>query len=71
MKISLFFRADLTGSIRTFSAASTFVPTGSRWDGDVKQFREQAHTDILKMIEANKNKGMKVLKVEKKIQGGC
>ncbi len=51
--------------------ASAFVPTGSRWDGDVKQFREQAHTDILKMIEANKNKGMKVLKVEKKIQGGC
>ncbi|MGA9406867.1 MAG: YeeE/YedE thiosulfate transporter family protein [Bacteroidota bacterium] len=51
--------------------ASTFVPTGSRWDGDVKQFREQAHTDILKMIENDKHKGVKVLKVEKKIQGGC
>ena len=52
-------------------AASTFVPTGTRWDADVKQFREQAHTDILKMIESEKNKGIKVLKVEKKIQGGC
>jgi hypothetical protein len=51
--------------------ASAFVPTGSRWDRDVKQFREQAHTDILKMIESNKNKGPKVPKLEKKIQGGC
>ena len=59
------------GFNKNILAVSPFVPTGSRWDGDVKQFREQAHNQILKMIENEKNKGMKVLKVEKKIQGGC
>ena len=59
------------GFNKTILADAPFVPTGSRWDPDVKQFREQARIDIAKMIEANKNKGVKVLKVEKKIQGGC
>ncbi|MGA7161635.1 MAG: YeeE/YedE thiosulfate transporter family protein [Bacteroidota bacterium] len=67
--------AVLEGGFEGFNneilAGSAFIPTGSRWDGDVKQFREQAHTDILKMIENNKNKGLKVEKIEKKIQGGC
>ncbi len=67
--------AVLHGGFEEFNknilAASTFVPTGTRWDADVKQFREQAHADILKMIENDKHKGVKVLKVEKKIQGGC
>jgi rhodanese-related sulfurtransferase len=56
---------------RTILNPSPFIPTGSRWDPDVRQFREQAHTDILKMIADEKNKGTKVAKKEKKIQGGC
>jgi len=48
-----------------------FVPTGTRWDADVKQFREKALVDISKMITDNKNKRPKETKKEKKIQGGC
>jgi rhodanese-related sulfurtransferase len=48
-----------------------FVPTGSRWDNDVKNFRETARTEINKMIEANKNVTPKVAKEKKKIKGGC
>jgi rhodanese-related sulfurtransferase len=50
---------------------STFVSTGTRWDTDVKQFRDKARGDISKMIEDNKNKVPKAAKKEKKIQGGC
>jgi rhodanese-related sulfurtransferase len=59
------------GFNKNILASSPFIPTGTRWDADVKQFRETVHVDILKMIESNKNKGLKVPKIEKKIQGGC
>jgi rhodanese-related sulfurtransferase len=67
--------AVLKGGFDAFDEAiinpTPFVPTGSRWDTDVRQFREKAHSDILKMIADEKNKGTKVAKKEKKIQGGC
>jgi uncharacterized protein len=56
---------------RTILSASPFIPTGSRWDADVKTFREKAHEDILKLIAENKNKGAKEPKKTKKVQGGC
>ena len=56
---------------KTILASSPFVPTGTRWDADVKQFREKARADISKMITDNKNKRPKETKKEKKIQGGC
>ena len=56
---------------RTILAPGPFIPTGSRWDGDVKAFREKAREDILKLIAENKNKGAKEPKKTKKIQGGC
>ena len=55
----------------TILAPSAFVPTGSRWDSEVQQFRNQAHLDIVKMIAESKNKAPKAAKVEKKIKGGC
>ena len=55
---------------KTILNPSIFVPTGTRWDGDVKEFRENARAEILKMIAANKNKAPKEIK-SKKIQGGC
>ncbi len=48
-----------------------FVPTGSRWDDDVKSFRETARTEINKMIEEGRNTAPKAAKKEKKIAGGC
>ena len=56
---------------KTILNPSPFVPTGSRWDEDVKQFREKARVDILAMIESARNNTAKVPKKEKKIQGGC
>jgi rhodanese-related sulfurtransferase len=56
---------------KTILNPTVFIPTGSRWDSDVKGFREKAHTDILKMIADNKNKGAVQPKKIKKIQGGC
>jgi len=67
--------AELQGGFdrfnKTILSGSPFVPTGSRWDGDVKQFREDARSTILRMIADNKNKGTREPKKEKKIQGGC
>jgi rhodanese-related sulfurtransferase/uncharacterized membrane protein YedE/YeeE len=79
--------AVLKGGFEAFNntilTPSTFVPVGTRlraethsgvqarWDNDVRSFREQARTDILKMIVENKNAGAKVEKKPKKIQGGC
>lgn len=67
--------AVLRGGIGSFSNTilqpASFVPTGTRWDADVKQFRETARTSILSMIEESKKSGAKVVKKEKKIQGGC
>jgi rhodanese-related sulfurtransferase len=56
---------------KTILSPGPFVPTGSRWDADVKAFREKAHGDILKLIAENKNKGAKEPKKTKKVQGGC
>ena len=56
---------------KTILSPGPFVPTGSRWDGDVKTFREKAHEDILKLIAENKNKGAMEPKKAKKVQGGC
>jgi rhodanese-related sulfurtransferase/uncharacterized membrane protein YedE/YeeE len=47
-----------------------FVPTGSRWDEDVRKFREKAKVDILAMIANSKNT-VKKAAPKKKIQGGC
>jgi rhodanese-related sulfurtransferase len=55
----------------TILSPATFVASGSRWDTEVKQFRDQARTDILKMIAESKHIVPKVAKVEKKIKGGC
>jgi rhodanese-related sulfurtransferase len=67
--------AVLRGGIGSFSSTilqpASFVPTGSRWDADVKQFRETARARILGMIEEGKKSGQKAVKKEKKIQGGC
>jgi len=56
---------------KTILNPSAFIPTGSRWDPDVKGFREKARTDIFKMIADSKNKGSAQPKKAKKIQGGC
>ncbi len=66
--------AILRGGIGSFKHtildSGTFVPTGSRWDSDVKDFRESARVTILKMIADAKNKPVKTI-IKKKIQGGC
>ncbi len=67
--------AILEGGIPAFNgtilAPTAFVSTGSRWDGDVRRFREGAKTEILKQVQAAKAGGAKKPKVEKKVQGGC
>ena len=67
--------AILEGGIPAFNgtilAPAAFVPTGSRWDGDVKRFREGARTEILRQMQAARAGGAKKPKVEKKVQGGC
>jgi rhodanese-related sulfurtransferase len=55
----------------TILAPASFVSTGSRWDGDVKRFRDRAKTEILRQMQAAKAGGAKKPKVEKKVQGGC
>jgi rhodanese-related sulfurtransferase len=67
--------AILQGGFEAFSktilASSPFGSTGTRWDNDVKQFRDKARVDILKMIADTKNKQPTEMKKQKKIQGGC
>jgi hypothetical protein len=48
-----------------------FASTGSRWDSDVKEFRELARTKLTLMIEENKNVKPKADKTKRKIVGGC
>ncbi len=66
--------AILRGGIGTFRknilSSTAFVPTGSHWDADVKEFREGARATILKMIADAKNKPVKTI-IKRKIQGGC
>jgi rhodanese-related sulfurtransferase len=56
---------------RTILDSTAFVPTGTRWDNDVKTFRQSSRTEIASMIEAGKHVTPKAAKVEKKIKGGC
>jgi rhodanese-related sulfurtransferase len=55
----------------TILASSAFVPTGGRWDDDVRQFRETARGQILQMIADAKNVKPKEPKKVKRVQGGC
>lgn len=64
-------KSGFTAFNQTFINPVPFMPTGSRWDFDLQEFRETAHTQILKMIADERNKGVKTVKPEKKIQGGC
>jgi rhodanese-related sulfurtransferase len=64
-------RGGMPSFAGTILQPGAFVATGSRWDGDVKAFREQARGTILAMIEAGKKAGVKETKKVKKIQGGC
>ena len=56
---------------RAFLHPDPFVPSGNRWDEDVRTFRKEAQTRIPQMIEAQKASATKVPKPEKKIKGGC
>jgi rhodanese-related sulfurtransferase len=56
---------------RTILHPAVFVPAGNRWDGTVKEFREKAGREILKMIELAKSGPAKAVKAEKKVKGGC
>jgi rhodanese-related sulfurtransferase len=64
----------LQGGLENFSQ-TILTPkvesTGTRWDKDVNTFRMNARTTISKMIADSKNKPSKIMKQEKKIQGGC
>ncbi len=66
--------AVLEGGLGEFQkkilATGAFVPTGSRWDADVVQFRDKARADILAMIASSRNV-VKKETVKKKIKGGC
>ncbi len=63
-------RGGISAFQNTILDSATFVPTGSRWDADVKDFRESARVTILKMIADAKNKPVKTI-IKRKIQGGC
>jgi rhodanese-related sulfurtransferase len=58
-------------SFRQTILSDTFLPTGGRWDGDVRAFREKARAQILQMIANAKNTKPKEPKKVKKVQGGC
>jgi rhodanese-related sulfurtransferase len=66
--------AVLAGSFssfkRTFLEDTPFAPTGSRYDEDVRAFREQARAKIPALIQAQKS-AQKPSKQERKIKGGC
>jgi rhodanese-related sulfurtransferase len=64
-------RGGLPGFSSTILQPGTFVPTGTRWDADVRRFREEARTTLLSMIEESKKAGTKEVKKARKIQGGC
>jgi rhodanese-related sulfurtransferase len=65
----------LKGGFKAFDAAYLnpvpFVPEGTRWDEDVRHFRETAQGQIQLLIAANKKAATKTPAKEKKIQGGC
>ncbi len=64
----------LRGGLPSFQSTilgAAFVPTGGRWDADVKRFRESARAEILGMMAAAKNVKPKTPKKTKKVQGGC
>ena len=63
-------RGGISAFQNTILDSAVFHPTGSRWDADVKDFRESARVTILKMIADAKNKPVKTI-IKRKIQGGC
>lgn len=56
---------------RTILHPGTFVPEGTRWDADVKAFREEARIQMEKWIAENRNPKPKAPKKTKAVQGGC
>jgi rhodanese-related sulfurtransferase len=56
---------------RTILDDKPFAPTGSRWDNEVKTFRENARVEIAKMIAAGTNTAPQPVKEQRKIKGGC
>ncbi len=67
--------AILSGGFSAFSQAflqsAAFVPTGGRYDEDVRRFREDAQRKIPALIEAQKSAAQKPVKQERTIKGGC
>ena len=67
--------AVLKGGMPAFDALylhpQAFVPEGTRWDEDVRRFREDAQVRLPRMIAASKASATRAPRVEKKIQGGC
>jgi hypothetical protein len=55
----------------TILSPASFVPSGSRWDEDVRVFRVEAKRQLDQMIAANKAPTTKVPKKRKAVQGGC
>lgn len=66
-----FLRGGMSAFSQTILQPTEYVPTGTRWDGVVKNFRENARGTILRMIEEGKRSGVKEVKKVKKVQGGC
>jgi rhodanese-related sulfurtransferase len=56
---------------RMIMDSTSFVPTGSRWDDDVKSFRTEARSEINRLMAEAKNTKPKAAQKEKKITGGC
>ncbi|RPI06841.1 MAG: hypothetical protein EHM64_01450 [Ignavibacteriae bacterium] len=56
---------------KTILTSSVPVSTGGRWEADVIKFRNDARARISKMIVDSKQQGQKIVRKEKKIQGGC
>lgn len=56
---------------RTILNPAAFVPEGTRWDEDVRRFREDAKVQLQKLITDNKTPANKAPKKEKAVQGGC
>jgi 3-mercaptopyruvate sulfurtransferase SseA len=69
--------AILAGGFSAFSRTflsptlAPFVPTGSRWDEDVRKFRQEAQLKIPQLIQAQKASATKAPRPQKKIKGGC
>ena len=67
--------AALEGGLPRFQSlildSTSFVPTGGRWDNDVRTFRQSARAEINQRILAAKTATPKPEKKSRKIVGGC